>query len=217
MYNHARKIGLGIFAAVILCTIIGMLVTVFTSSPFGPAWFSDWFKTTKGELVGNKYTITEYDDYGNKTLSISGENVAVSLLKNDANFDSSSSGFKSEVLEFTIDKKAAYQVGNTCIIAEDGLNMVADFSMPEDIVSSSNTGSFIPADRFVNSWKNKIGMRKTIIISSQTGIPIGIYQGKSVYVTIPDDMPKTTRIIIDDKSLYIHRANYNILDTSLIQ
>ena len=47
MYNHARKIGLGIFAAVILCTIIGMLVTVFTSSPFGPAWFSDWFKTTK--------------------------------------------------------------------------------------------------------------------------------------------------------------------------
>ena len=94
---------------------------------------------------------------------------------------------------------------------------VKDFSMPEDIVSSSNTGSFIPADRFVNSWKNKIGMRKTIIISSQTGIPIGIYQGKSVYVTIPDDMPKTTRIIIDDKSLYIHRANYNILDTSLIQ
>lgn len=48
------------------------------------------------------------------------------------------------------------------------------------------------------------------------GIPIGVFQGNEVYVTIPSDLPKMTRLNIDGKSLYIHRANYVILDTEMI-
>jgi len=72
-------------------------------------------------------------------------------------------------------------------------------------------------DRFINNIKNKIGKEKTIIISSQMGIPLAVYQGKNVYVTVPDDLPKMTRLNIDGKSLYIHRANYIILDTEMIK
>ena len=49
------------------------------------------------------------------------------------------------------------------------------------------------------------------------GIPIAVYQGKNVYVTVPDDLPKMTRLNIDGKSLYIHRANYLILDTEMMK
>ena len=39
----------------------------------------------------------------------------------------------------------------------------------------------------------------------------------NVRVTIPNDLPKTTRITIDGKSLYVHRANYQIIDMDLIK
>ncbi|NDL68257.1 DUF5052 family protein [Anaerotalea alkaliphila] len=77
-------------------------------------------------------------------------------------------------------------------------------------------GGFVPLDRFVNSIRNRIGKPKTVVISSQLGIPIGVYQGKSVFVTIPSELPKMTRLNIDGKSLYIHRANYVILDSELL-
>ena len=56
-----------------------------------------------------------------------------------------------------------------------------------------------------------------IIVSSQMGVPIGVYQGKDVYVSVPDDLPKTTHLSIDGKSLYIHRANYTILDADMLE
>jgi hypothetical protein len=48
------------------------------------------------------------------------------------------------------------------------------------------------------------------------GVPICAYSGESVYWEIPDDLPKTTKLSIDGKALYIHRANFTIIDTALI-
>ena len=109
-----------------------------------------------------------------------------------------------------------FQVGNTVIFAENGLDMIEGYDVPKD-VDVNKGGGYVPLDRFVNNVKNKIGKEKTIIISSQQGIPIGVYQGKDVYVTIPEDLPKMTRINIDGKTLYIHRANYTILDSKMIK
>ena len=94
--------------------------------------------------------------------------------------------------------------------------MITNFEVPKKIEATSG-GGFIPLDRFVNDFKNEIGKSKVIIISSQEGLPIGVYQGDSVYVSIPSDLPKMTRLNIDGKSLYIHRANYTILDSELIK
>ena len=192
------------------------LVCLLGVSVLGCAKLKDWIGKIKGELVGQHFTITTYDDYANKTLSIEGKKVTVGLLENSANFDAESTDFKSEVLEITINGKQMFQVGNTVIFEEDGLNVVEHYDIKDEIKANSG-GGYVPFDRAVNKLKNELGKKKTIIISSQQRVPIGVYQGDDVYVTIPEDLPKMTRLNIDGKALYIHRANYVIIDTEMIE
>ena len=192
------------------------LVCLLGVSVLGCAKLKDWIGKIKGELVGQHFTITTYDDYANKTLSIEGKKVTVGLLENSANFDAESTDFKSEVLEITINGKQMFQVGNTVIFEEDGLNVVEHYDIKDEIKANSG-GGYVPFDRAVNKLKNELGKKKTIIISSQQGVPIGVYQGDDVYVTIPEDLSKMTRLNIDGKDLYIHRANYVIIDTEMIE
>jgi len=196
-------------ALVIAISLIGISI-------FGCAKIKDLAGKIKGDLVGQQFTVTTYDDYGNKTLTVEGSKVTVGLLQNSDNFDKKPAEFKSEVLEVTVNGSQMFQVGNTVIFAENGLDMIEGYDVPKD-VDVNKGGGYVPLDRFVNDVKNKIGKEKTIIISSQQGIPIGVYQGKDVYVTIPEDLPKMTRINIDGKTLYIHRANYTILDSKMIK
>lgn len=192
--------------------ILALLVFSIT----GCSALQGFFSRTTENLTGKAFTLTEYDHFGNETMQLAGENVAIGLLENNANWDSESTGYKSEVLEITMDGNQVFQVGNTCLIAEQGIDLVADFSMPDEI-TTDGTFSFIPADRFINDLANAIGKEKVVIISSQMGVPIGVYQGKDVYVSVPDDLPKTTHLSIDGKSLYIHRANYTILDADMLE
>ncbi len=193
-----------------------IIVCLIGTSIVGCAKIKDLVGKIKGDLVGQQFSISTYDDYGNKTLTVEGKKVTVGLLQNSDNFDKKSSEFKSEVLEITVNGNQMFQVGNTAIFAEDGLDMVEGYDVPKDVKVDSG-GGYVPLDRYINNIKNKIGKEKTIIISSQQGIPIGVYQGKDVYVTIPEDLPKMTRINIDGKTLYIHRANYTILDSKMIK
>lgn len=195
--------------------IIILAISMFLIGVSGCAKIKDFIAVTKGELVGGHYIISVYDHNANKTLTVDGKKITVGLLENNVNKDSTIDGFGSSVLEITVNGRQMVQVGNTVIFAEDGLDMVEDFEIPDNIDVNTG-GGFVPFDRFVNNIKNKIGKSKTIIISSQLGIPIGVYQGESVYITVPEDLPKMTRLNIDGKSLYIHRANYVILDSSLL-
>ena len=197
----------------IIVLTLSMMVSL---GSVGCAKLKDFFNTVKGELVGQHFDISMYDDSGSKTLELSGKKISIGLLENSANFNVEDTGFKSEVLDITINGKQMLQVGNTCVFAEKGLDMITNFEVPKKIEATSG-GGFVPLDRFVNDFKNEIGKSKVIIISSQEGLPIGVYQGDSVYVSIPSDLPKMTRLNIDGKSLYIHRANYTILDSELIK
>lgn len=170
----------------------------------------------KGELIGQSFTVSEYDHFANKTLQVTGTKITIGLLKNSANFNSENTGFKSEVLDISINGKSMYDVGNTIIFAEKGLDMIEDYDIPDEIDVSSG-GGFVPFDRYINDLQNRIGKPTTVIIYSQTGIPIGVFQGNKVYIEIPEDLPKTTLLSIDGKALYIHRANYTILDSDLLQ
>lgn len=170
----------------------------------------------KGELIGREFSITQYDHYGNPTLKLNGTKVHIGVLENNANFSNENSGFESEVLEITINGKEMYHVGSTAIFAEKGLDMVTDFGIEKEI-EVSNGGGLMFFDRVVNDYANSIGKKKTVIISSQLGIPIGVYQGDSVYVEIPSNLPKMTLLSIDGKALYISRATYTIIDSELIE
>ncbi|WP_160689263.1 DUF5052 family protein [Clostridium sp. C2-6-12] len=196
--------------------ILAGAISILIVSGIGCAKLNDWIGKIKGDLVGQHFSISTYDDYGNKTLTVDGKKVSVGLLQNNENFDKNTETFKSEVLEVTINGNQMFQVGNTMIFSEDGLDMVKDYQVPTNIEVNKG-GGLVSIDRFVNKVKNEIGKKKTIIISSQMGIPIGVYQGNDVFVTVPKDLPKMTRLNIDGKALYIHRANYTILDSDMIK
>lgn len=192
------------------------LIMVGLISFVGCAQISDYFNKLKGKIVGENMSLNFYDDYGDKTLEVLGSKITINLLENNANFDVEGTGFESSVLEVTVNGDQIFQVGNTMIIEEEGLEPVEDFEM-ETTIDVNNGGGYVPLDRYINDIKNKIGEEKTIIISSELGIPIAVYEGKDVYVTIPEDLPKMTRLNIDGKTMYIHRANYIILDTDMIK
>ena len=87
--------------------------------------------------------------------------------------------------------------------------------MPETISTDGGTINII--DRNINKIKNVLGTPKVVIICSQLGIPIAVYGGSKVYWEIPDDLPKMTKLNIDGKALYIHRANYILIDSEIIK
>lgn len=174
---------------------------------------------TKGALIGQEFVISQYDNFANKTLEVSGSKVNIGLLENDSNLvDSTNSSvtFPSTLLEITVNGHQMFNMGNTLIFAEKGLDVVKDFEVPSEI-NVNKGGSLVSIDRMLNNYKNLIGAEKIIVVYSQTGIPIGVYQGKDVYVEVPDDLPKMTLLNIDGKSLYVHRANYVILDSEMVK
>lgn len=196
-----------------LCIVLAGLLLL--GGVGGCAKIRNAFQKWKGSLIGLEFDIYTYDDYGNMTLTVHGKNVDVEVKQEEGSAEEAQ--YTSDVLDITIDGNQMLQIGNTMIFAEAGLDQVTDFEMQDEINAGDGMINFIPFDRVLNNFKNDIGKAKTILISSQQGIPIAVYQGESVYVEIPNDLPKMTRLNIDGKSLYIHRANYVILDSEMIE
>lgn len=193
---------------------------IFTSILISSAWFSNKVKNVKGELIGNHFTIDFFDNFGNNILTIDGKKVGL-----DANYvqtrSISSDGAKSinyelsSVITLTVDGNQVAQTGNTVIFAEDGIKKLEDFNLPDKITSDGGTINIF--DRNINDIKNVLGTKKVVVICSQLGVPLAVYGGNDVYWEIPDDLPKTTKLNIDGLALYIHRANYILLDGDMIK
>lgn len=176
----------------------------------------------KGSLIGNAYTISTYDNYGNKVLTTKGSNINVRgnrvrtrIYDSDG---SSSIGYDlTSIITIDIDGKEIESCGDTCIFVQDGLTPAVDFTT-DNIRSSSNSSftdnTFI--SKYVNKYNNYFGKSRVVVIKSQLGQPITAYSGDDVYWEVPDDLPKMTKLMIDGKALYIHRANFQIIDTDLI-
>lgn len=184
-------------------------LTLLIGISFSGCAFGDFLsKEIKGEFVGNEFTVSLWDNNGNHIMSIDADKVG---MHSNANPNEQS----YSVIINTIDGQNMTQSGNTVIYAEKGLVPVKEFDLPENITSQGGNANII--DRDITHFKNMVGAPKTVIISSQLGVPIAIYQGDSVYYKpCGNNLPKTTLINIDGKALYIHRANYIIIDTSLI-
>lgn len=193
---------------------------IFTSILISSAWFSNKVKNVKGELIGNHFTIDFFDNFGNNILTIDGKKVGL-----DANYvqtrSISSDGAKSinyelsSVITLTVDGNQVAQTGNTVIFAEDGIKKLEDFNLPDKITSDGGTINIF--DRNINDIKNVLGTKKVVVVCSQLGVPLAVYGGNDVYWEIPDDLPKTTKLNIDGLALYIHRANYILLDGDMIK
>lgn len=201
-------------------SIITIVVMLFSLS--GCSMLESKINDLKGNLVGNGYDIYTYDNYGEKVLETSGDKISITGNKTETtSYDSEGSkitGYDlSSVITITIDGDEIQSCGDTCIFEQDGLDAEVDFT--QEVINSQTDGSFdenTAVARFVNQYKNMFGKSRVVVIKSQLGQPITAYSGDDVYWEIPDDLPKMTKLMIDGKALYIHRANFQIIDKTLL-
>ena len=175
-----------------------------------------------GSLIGNNYSIYTYDNYGNQTLKTSGKKISITGNKTETiSYDSDGKVVKgydlSSVITITIDGKEIESCGDTCIFVQKGLVPEVDFSLDEiDSTGGNGITDNAAIARRLNKYKNDFGKSRIVVIKSQLGQPIAAFSGNDVYWEIPDDLPKMTKLMVDGKALYIHRANYQIIDKELL-
>lgn len=194
--THFRKKALAAVAALVVCGAVALT---------GCAELSLRFSSVKGELIGNSFDAVVFDNFGGEVATFHAKKMGVEAASVDEDGNATSS-----VLKITADGKDIEQVGNTMIFAETGLEEVEGYTLPRDIQTSGGTINLV--DSAINDIKSKIGKSRVVVVSSQLGVPIAVYQGNSVGYEIPEDLPKFTKLTIDGKALYIHRANYLIID-----
>lgn len=201
---------------------LGMALLSLTLLLSGCSFVDESIKELKGELIGNDFTVKSYDNYGNLISKAVGDSVELATFNEQSFLDSLRTQDQdvqesaSSVIEVLIDGDQMISVGNTMLFIEDGINHVEEFEQELISVDTQNGLNVIGIDRLVNRFKNAFGKRRVVVVCSQLGIPIAMFEGDKVRVTIPTDLPKTTRITVDGKSLYIHRANFQIFDTDML-
>ncbi len=203
----------------IVCVVMCMM---FVFSITGCAKLNSKINDIKGNLTGNGYTIHTYDNYGKLVLTTSGEKInikgnAVETTNYDSNGDVITGYEMSSVITINIDGNQIQSCGDTCIFEQKGLKPAVDFTK-EEINSTSNKviSDNTYVSNIVNKYKNMFGKSRVVVIKSQLGQPITAYSGDEVYWEIPKNLPKMTKLMIDGKALYIHRANFQIIDTELL-
>lgn len=174
------------------------------------AAISTFIGKLKGELFGNDYNIRQYDNFGNLVFTVHGDKVTMDCELDD-------DGEVSSYIDITIDGKSWKHVGSTLVFAQEGVDMITDFQVPEDMESTGGSTGLMAVDRRINKYANLFGKKMVVLISSQTGAPIGLFQGNNVHTEIPGDLPKTTLVNIDGKLVYVHRANVDLIPAALFQ
>jgi hypothetical protein len=204
----------------LLATIICICIITWLT---GCAANDDYMNDVKGNLSGNSYTIYTYDNYGQKVMTTTGDKINIAGNKNkskgyDSEGNETTSYDVSSVITILIDGKEIESCGDTCIFEQKGLKPEVDFTQ-ENIISHStgkiSENTYIAG--IVNYYKNYFGKSRVVVIKSQLGQPIAAYSGDEVFWKIPDDLPKMTKLMIDGKALYIHRANFQIIDKELLR
>lgn len=177
-----------------------------------------------GSITGNTYDASFYSNEGVKFMEMSGQKIDLksNVVKEQSWSSEGGWGYTktlSSVVTVTIDGKEVESCGSTMIFAEKGLNPEVDFKSPEVIKSTTDgsLGENAIIANVVNKFKNNFGKSRVVVIQSQLGDPICAYSGDKVYWEVCQDLPKTTKLMIDKKALYIHRANFQILDKDLLE
>lgn len=201
------------------------VVALATASIFtitGCEFMNSKIQSMKGSISGNEYIASFYSNDGEKFMTMHGERIDLSpnTVREYDYVDGGYNKILSSVVTITIDGKEVENCGSTSIFAEEGLKPDVDFTMDNiKNINSSSDGSVSESTfvaGIVNKYKNMFGKSRVVVIQSQLGDPICAYSGDSVYYEVCEDLPKTTKLSVDGKALYIHRANFQIIDTSLL-
>ena len=205
----------------ILITVLTMLFAIISCT--GCALWDNEVNELNGSITGNTYNAGFYTNQGENFMNVSGQKIDLqsNVIKEKTYNNENGWGYNqtlSSVVTVIIDGKTIESCGSTMIFAENGLNPEVDFKSPE-VIKSTSDGSFgdnVFIASIVNKYKNYFGKSRVVVIQSQLGDPICAYSCNEVYWEVCQDLPKTTKLMIDGKALYIHRANFQIIDKDLL-
>lgn len=200
-----------------------LVAALAVGSLSGCALLENEVNELNGSITGNTYNASFYSNEGEKFMDMSGQKIdlASNIVKEQSYSSDGGWGYiqtLSSVVTVIIDGKEVESCGSTMIFSEKGLNPEVDFKSPE-VINSTTDGSLgdnVIIASVVNKYKNYFGKSRVVVIQSQLGDPICAYSGDEVYWQVCQDLPKTTKLMIDGKALYIHRANFQIIDKSLL-
>ena len=201
---------------IIAIAIMLLLATLLT----GCAGFQSDVNSLNGSITGNTYECQFFSNHGQKFMTMSGQKIDINEnTVRERIYTDRGWGYTqtlSSVITVTVDGNEVESCGTTILFIEDGLTPDVDFTM-QDITSVAQgiLDNTILANT-VNRYKNWFGKSRVVVIQSQMGDPIMAFSGDEVYYTVCEDLPKTTKLMIDGHALYIHRANFQIIDKDLL-
>lgn len=175
-----------------------------------------------GSIIGNEYNIDIFDNSGIRTLRSHGKKIDIdnNIVEEKTYAADTDQWYTtknlSSVITITIDGKQLISCGDTCIFYDKRLSPEYEFYLDQIESDSSGLLSSTLISGKVNSIKNKFGKPMVVVIKSQMGAPIYAFSGNKVYWEIEEDLPRFTKLMIDGKALYIHRANFQVIDKALL-
>jgi hypothetical protein len=199
-----------------------VLLLLLTMGQIGCAMFKSGIHDLHGSIIGNEYNIDVFDNMGTRTLRTHGEKIDIdNNVVEEQSYSSESNQWYttktlSSVITITIDGKQMISCGDTCIFYDTRLAPEHEFYLDDIDSESSGIWDSVLISGKVNSVKNKFGKPMVVVIKSQMGAPIYAFSGNKVYWEVQEDLPKFTKLMIDGKALYIHRANFQIIDKALL-
>ena len=190
--------------------LLPLIALVLAVALTGCAAIQGYFNKLTGSRFGKGYTITQYDDYGNLVFTVHGDKVTMDC-------ETDEDGEVTSYIDITIDGDSWKHVGSTLVFAQKGVDLITDFQLPADMDSTGHSTGLMAVDRKINHYANLIGKDLVVLVSSQNGTPICLFQGDDCSIEIPSDLPKTTLVHIDGKMVYVHRANVDIIPAELLE
>ena len=225
----------------IICLVLSLIVAICLcacGSPESVATSAPSKNTTATALTPTPkitYQAEFYRNDGNMWLSVEGSNFDISPNKTkNYMFDTSGNWTyeweTSSVVSIEIDGNNIESCGSTVLFYDNRLEKL-DMEIPTEVtLDDSGNGNIDASSSFLFSdyWRlnfwwishnqaNKKVASRLILIQSQEGDPICMFSGNSVSWKVSKNLPKTTEIEIDGMMVYIHRANFAIIDTSIFE
>ena len=186
-----------------------------------------------GDAVKISYVADLYDNYGDQWLSVEGNSFNISPNKiKEYSYDSDGSWISnwttSSVMSIDIDGNKIESCGSTVLFYDTRLEKI-DIDIPQNVDLTTENGYSVTApgdlrasDYWSLNWwfitknqSNTTVRSRMVIIQSQNGNPICMFNGDNVSWEVSRNLPKTTEIMIDGMPVYVHRANFAIVDLSV--
>lgn len=201
--------------------ILIALILVLSFLLCGCAWFKSEVNSLNGSITGNTYQCQFFSNHGQRFMTMEGQKIDINenIVKERTYSAKDGWGYSevlSSVITITVDGSEIESCGTTILFMEKGLKPDVDFMVSDISSSADGFGDNTFVANIVNHYKNLFGKLRIVVIQSQLGDPIMAFSGDSVYYEVCQDLPKTTKLMIDGHALYIHRANFQIIDKDLL-